>query len=542
MKTLDYNGEALVIRFRVPSDDFTATLALVKTCVGRSFDADLKLWRALPTQENIDLLVGAGFIPSVEVKKLWHNRPLFEKEPELLADIDTSLLSPKMYPYQIDGVRWLEHHNGCGIIGLPVGLGKSNIAASYAKLHPEDRPVLVVCPACVKYNWQREIKMWAGEDSIILSGKKPYRLNKSVKWVIINYDILMAWNEVLVDFGFKYLIGDESAYVNNPKALRTKAFVAMGRAIKKKALLSATPIRNRPSEFFVALNLADRKLFPNRYKYLHRYCNPTFNGWSWEYKGISNEEELFSLVSKVMFRKRKEDVLTDLPEKRKIVVPFPLEDTAQKNYNKASQAFKEWVNSTNEKKKLSAKAHIETLRQLAYLGKRDGVVEWISNFLESDEKLVVFAWHTNVIDDLYDTFKEVAVVVDGRTNSVQKQSNIDSFQNDPAVKLFIGQITAAGVGITLTAASSLAIVEFPWTPGDLEQAMGRIDRIGQKSSQVSFYYLVGAKTVDEETAMLLDHKSKMLDKTLDGEIQGHIFGKDIVDMLVELNEADAKGV
>jgi SWI/SNF-related matrix-associated actin-dependent regulator 1 of chromatin subfamily A len=237
-----------------------------------------------------------------------------------------------------------------------------------------------------------------------------------------------------------------------------------------------------------------------------------------------------------MFRKRKEDVLKDLPKKRKIIVPFALDNTTKKQYDKASESFVEWVTQTENKKMADGKRHIETLRQLAYIGKRDGTIEWISNFLDSGDKLVVFAWHTDAIDDIHNAFKKVSVVVDGRTSSVQKQANIDAFQTDPEVKLFIGQITAAGIGINLTAASSLAIVEFPWTPGDLEQAMGRIDRIGQKSPVISFYYLVGAGTVDEDTAMLLDEKSEMLDKTLDGKKHDEIFGVDIVEMLSNLYE------
>ena len=541
MKTVDYDGEVLIIKFFVPSADFTPTLTLVKECTGRVFDPVGKKWTALPTQENIDHLVGAGFAPSDAVKNLWHNRPVYEKDATVLLEIDESKLDPALFPYQIEGVRWLETHKGIGIVGLPVGLGKSNIATSYARLHPEDRPILVVCPACVKYNWQREIKRWAGEEAIVLSGKTPERINKHHKWVIINYDILQGWIDVLADFKFKYLIGDESAYVNNPKALRTKSFVALARTVPKRVLLSATPIRNRPSEFFTSLNLVDKKIFPNRYKFLHRYCNPTYNGFSWVYKGLTNDEELFSLVSKVMYRRKKEDVLKDLPTRHKIIVPFQLDSTTQKQYDKASEGFKSWVATTVYKAQQTAQAHIETLRQLAYIGKRNGVIEWISSFLDSGEKLVVFAWHTDAINDIHEAFKDTSVVVDGKVSSRDKQSRIDSFQNDPAVNLFIGQIRAAGVGITLTAASSLAIVEFPWTPGDLEQAMGRIDRIGQESDTVTFYYLVGANTVDEDTAMLLDEKSKMLDKTLDGEIQGDIFGKNIVDMLVELNEGGNNG-
>jgi len=534
VRTIDYDGTKLIIKFYVPTYEFQKTVDLVKACEGRNFDPAKKRWTAFPTQENISLLVANNFIASPKVKTLWKDAPIFIDETIPLADIDASKLDKRLFPYQFDGVRWLEAHKGSGVIGLPVGLGKSNIAASYGRLHPEDRPILIVCPACVKYNWQREVKKWAGEEAMVLSGKTVYRLNTHYKWVIINYDILKEWADTLVEAKFKYLIGDESAYVNNPSTYRTKAFIRLARVIPKRVLLSATPIRNRPSEFFTALNLVDRKLFPNRKKYLDRYCEPKFNGYSWTYKGLTNEEELFHNVQKVMFRRRKEDVLSDLPDKRKIIVPFALDSASQKKYDKASASFKNWVQTLEATKALSKKAHIETLRQLAYVGKRDEVIEWVENFLESGEKLVVFAYHTEAIDDLANAFGKEAVVVDGRTSSKQKQANIDAFQNDSKVRLFIGQTTAAGVGITLTAASSMAVVEFPWTPGDLEQMFGRIDRIGQEAKMLSYYFLVGAGTVDEDTALLLDEKSKMLDKTLDGHVTGDIFGMSIEDMLCNL--------
>lgn len=534
MKSINYENGLLHIKFYVPSAEFETTLFYIKQCEGRKFDPVGKKWTALATQANIDHLVASDFVPSDSVKAIWENKPVFMERKQIMADIDTSLLDPRILPYQLEGVRWLEANKATGVVGLPVGLGKSNIAISYATLHKEIRPVLVVCPACVKYNWQREIKMWAKEDAIILSSKNPESISKKARWVIINYDILTAWENELMKAGFKYLIGDESAYINNPSAKRTKSFVRIARMLPHKVFLSATPIRNRPAEFFTVLNLVDPKTFKNRYKYLNRYCNPQYNGFAWTYKGLTNEVELYNFVQKVMFRKRKEDVLKDLPRKHKIIVPFALDSVSKKQYDKASESFVNWVHQTQGKKMADGKRHIETLRQLAYIGKRDGTMEWISNFLDSGEKLVVFAWHTDAINDIANMFKDMAVVVDGRTSSIQKQKNIDEFQNNPDIKLFIGQITAAGIGINLTAASSLAIVEFPWTPGDLEQAMGRIDRIGQKSPVISFYYLVGAGTVDEDTAMLLDEKSEMLDKTLDGKKHDEIFGVDIVEMLANL--------
>ncbi|MBU2685604.1 MAG: SWF/SNF helicase family protein, partial [Gammaproteobacteria bacterium] len=158
----------------------------------------------------------------------------------------------------------------------------------------------------------------------------------------------------------------------------------------------------------------------------------------------------------------------------------------------------------------------EKLKQLAVKGKIKASIEWISDFLESGEKLIIFTTHTSTLDLLQKEFGNISVRLDGSTSQKNRQNVVDAFQNDDKVRLFLGNVKAAGIGITLTAASNVAFMELPWTPGDASQAEDRAHRIGQADS-VSIWYLIAQDTVEEIIATILSNKQKTLDAVLDGK-------------------------
>lgn len=160
---------------------------------------------------------------------------------------------------------------------------------------------------------------------------------------------------------------------------------------------------------------------------------------------------------------------------------------------------------------------IEALKQLAVQGKIKQAVQWIRDFLDNNgNKLVVFGVHKTVVDALMKEFKEEAVKVDGSVSATKRDEAVVAFQEDPNVKLFVGNIQAAGTGLTLTAASAVAFLELPWTPGESAQAEDRCHRIGQKDT-VNVYYLLADNTIEMEIAQLLDEKKAVLNAVLDGK-------------------------
>lgn len=313
-------------------------------------------------------------------------------------------------------------------------------------------------------------------------------------------------------------------YIKNSSAIRTKATKKLAKGIPHVIALTGTPIVNRPVEGFNIFQILDKSIFPNFWEYVHKYCAARHNGFGWDFTGASNKEELHRiLTSTIMIRRKKADVLKDLPNKLFSFVPVELEN--REEYLAAECAFIQWLREIKgdeaaaKARKAEHLVKIEALKQLAVKGKMKQAVEWIRNFIESgngDAKLVVFAVHKNVIDALMKEFKSIAVKVDGSCSTEQRQAAVEKFQSDPTTKLFIGNIQAAGTGLTLTASSSVAFLELPWTPGELVQAEDRCHRIGQKNT-VNIYYLLAEDSVEFKIAQLLDKKRAIVEAVLDGK-------------------------
>jgi len=213
-------------------------------------------------------------------------------------------------------------------------------------------------------------------------------------------------------------------------------------------------------------------------------------------------------------------VLKDLPAKVRCVVPMELSNRTKYKQAETSIiqfiAANEGLDRAEKAKQAEVLVKIEKLKQLALEGKLKQAIKWIEDYLETNDKLVVFATHTATLDALEAAFSNT-VRVDGSTSQANRQKAVDDFQEKPNINLFLGNIKAAGVGLTLTAANATCFLEFPWTSGDLDQAEDRVHRIGQKADSVMAYYLVGEDSIDEYIAELIDEKRKVLTQVLDGK-------------------------
>lgn len=429
----------------------------------------------------------------------------------------------KYLPFQKEGISFLEKRKGRAIIGDEPGLGKTIQVLGYIANNPDIKKVLVVCPATLKYNWYNESLKWLPkkENAIeILESKKADYLCKSSRLYIINYDILFAWRELLSNFKFDLIVLDEAHYLKNPSAQRTKAVKFLSKKIDKIIPLTGTPAVNRPIELYNAISLVSPTLFPSYFQYAHRYCNAHHNGFGWDFSGSCREDELHTKLANIMIRRKKEDVLEELPDKRYSYIPFKLNKNCE--YYKADKDFLNWIKETKGNKAVKTVSQAIFLTKITYLRKLavEAVLEdsiaWIKDFLETGEKIIVFAIHKDIISILQNEFKKKCVVVDGSTSLPNRQKAVTDFQNKKEITVFIGNIQAAGVGITLTAASTVVFLELPWTPGELEQASDRCHRIGQKNA-VNIYYLLGQDTIEEKLAQVIDSKRKVLSKIIDGK-------------------------
>lgn len=374
--------------------------------------------------------------------------------------------------------------------------------------------------------------MWMKPETkiAVLKGKNGKSLPQADVYVI-NYDILSGWVDELKKLKLKVVIVDEAHMVKSTKALRTKAVKNLCKDVPHVLMLSGTPIVNRPSEMFNALNILAPATFPSFTKFAFRYCGARHNGFGWDFSGATHTEELHKLLTEtVMVRRLKADVLKDLPDK--LYSALPMEIDNRKEYDAAANDLASWLRDNGEKAKAEsatraeALVKVEVLKQLAAKGKLSQVIEWIEDFLEQGQKLVVFAVHKTVVEALMERFKDAAVKMDGSVSGEDRQKAVDRFQTDDSVRLFVGNVKAAGVGLTLTAASNVAFLEFPWSPGDVQQAEDRCHRIGQKDT-VNVYYLIAKDTIDQTICGLIDRKRKVLDQVLEGKSgeDGGIFGE-----------------
>jgi SWI/SNF-related matrix-associated actin-dependent regulator 1 of chromatin subfamily A len=513
-------------------------ISRVKSLPGRRFNKDDKTWTCPLSLESVETLRELGFELDQALQDYLDQSRLHAAE--LDSDFQVPGLNGTLLPFQRQGVAFLEAKGGRGLIGDEMGLGKTVQALAWLQLHPEARPAVIVTPGSLKLNWAKEAAAWMTNANVqVLSGQDPTKTQVTGDVLVINYDILgnkwekpkgakqkqevpySGWVDYLRDLGAQTVVADEAHFFKNRDAKRTKGIEKLGDRVDHFIALTGTPIVNRPIEMYNAIKMVDPTIFPSRWKFAQRYCGATHNGFGWDFNGASNTQELHDkLVNTVMIRRRKADVLTELPDKLYDHIPLGLSNRSE--YRKAEQDFIAWLKETKGAEKADkasraqALAQINELKQLSVQGKLKGATEWIQDFLTGGEKLVVFGVHRKVLYHLQEVFGDQAVKVDGDTSDEGKDRAVELFQNDPNTRLFIGNVQAAGVGLTLTAASNVAFLELPWTPGDLQQAEDRCHRIGQDNA-VTVYYLLAENSIETEIAQAIDEKREILDQVLDGE-------------------------
>lgn len=398
--------------------------------------------------------------------------------------------------------------------------GKTIQAIGYYALHSERRPVLVVVPASLKGNWEKEINKCLPDEPVqIISGRSLMDYYIINGFIIINYDIISHHLSALEKIPFKGIIIDECHYIKNQKAERTKATKFLAKKIEDVLALSGTPITNKPLEFFTILNILQPIVFKSWWNYVTRYCGAKRGYWGLELGGATNTEELYNkLINTVMLRRLKKDVLKDLPDKTRTIIPMRIKNS--KEYKEILADFINWSGSYTGNQKLGM-VKIQKLQQVAAIGKMESVFEWVDNMLETGEKLVIFATHHKTIDMLMKRYKDKTVKIDGRTSTAPnvRSDIVNEFQTNENIRLFVGSIKAAGVGLTLTVSSNVAFIEYPWVPSDVLQAEDRCHRIGQKNA-VNVWHLVSEDTVEELLLNVLNEKAEILGQVLDGKAVG----------------------
>lgn len=514
--------EAYKVRKRIelyfPYDP--CTIEKIKNMPNRQYSKTPRPHWSIPaTSDNVKKVKDMGF-------KLDRRCRTMLKHHNKIKLIQPEGFGVQLYKHQREAVGFIEQKNGCALIADDMGLGKTLAALGYVHLHPECKPVLIVCPACVKEFWRREAQKALDShlEIAILEGQKPEPKMLYGDIFIINYDIVMYWEKALIDLSPEIIICDEIHYLKNAKSKRCQSIKAIAEGVSCKIGMTGTPLENNTADIFQPLNIIDRDLFPSFFKFAHRYCNAKKNHWGWDFSGSSNADELNKILSEtVMLRRRKEEVLKDLPKIQRSVIPVTITNRAE--YDKAEKDFVRYLKEKGKDiNRNQVFNKVETLRQMALLGKRKGAMEFIGNSLNNFESIVCSCVHTGKINVplwLEKQFGEDKVVkLTGKTPKSQRQQIIDRFQKDKNVRIFVGQIKAAGVGITLTRANAVIFLEMGWTPGEHDQMEARINRIGQTADSVFSYWLIAEDTIEERILKILDRKKAVIDAVVDDRTTG----------------------
>lgn len=446
------------------------------------------------------------------------------------ADLDIPGLGGTLLPFQRAGVAYVLRAGGDVLIADQMGLGKTVQAlASLAAL--DARPAVIVCPASLKLNWRREVEHWLpgwSVDTISGTRAENYR-NPPPDVTIVNYDVLDAWADVLPLPAAVIL--DESHYIKNGTAQRTKAAIRLADRTDPDALrlcLTGTPVVNVPGEIVTQL------------RFLRRLDTlGGVSGFRKRYQSGHNLPELNRrLRSTCMVRRRKDDVLTELPPKRWSTITVDGDPATMAEYRRAEEdivsflaerariAAEESGATSDEARRIAwetatraaAAEHlvaISALKRLAARAKMTPARQWIGDFLATGSKLVAFAHHREIVDLVADEFATGRRIT-GETPIADRQSAVDQFQTDEDAQVIACSLKAAGVGLTLTAASDVLFVEQGWTPADMDQAADRCHRIGQTDS-VTAWTMIAAGTIDEDIAALIEAKRIIVDAATDGD-------------------------
>lgn len=460
-------------------------------------------------------------------------------EQSFSVDINVEYPKPdnlEYLPYQKAGIHFALNKKNA-LIADEMGLGKTIQAIGVINSEKNINNVLVVCPASLKINWKKELQKWLTKELSIDIANSKQIPNTNI--VIINYDILYKMRPEIDKRKWDLLIVDESHMTKNSKAKRTKALIGDHKEKNKKIqatynlFLTGTPILNRPAELFNSLKFLDKENWNNNWEYLQRYCDAKHNGWGWDFSGASNLEELQrKLRQTVMIRRLKKDVLKDLPPKRRQTIEIENNSVIEKLIKKQKEYLEEQGFANLESfasKVFDGEVDITILSKLKHelgVAKAPFVIDFAKNILESVDKLVIFAWHKDVIDMLMEAFKGIVVKVVGGMSDEEKNNSVEEFQTNPNIKVFIGNIKAAGVGLTLTASSTVIFAELDWVPANITQAEDRCHRIGQDAEMVNVYHMVasGTDSIDLYMSQLIIDKQNIADKTLNYE---HLEIKDV---------------
>ncbi len=509
--------------------------------------ADDKLLHQIPEKIWVEKLLAekekayhiwGRFFETDQLNEFWIPKAAMIKDntvKDVVLDFDKYSNRPPL-SHQREAIQKLVE-NKKYILADDMGLGKTT-STIIAALECGAKKVLIICPATLKINWKREIENYSNKSIYIAEGKN---FDPNNDFVIINYDIIKNFHDTkrkdesqIISANFDLVIVDEAHYIKNAQAQRTKLINDIVKKVDRIWLLTGTPMTSRPIDYYNLLSLVDSPVAKNWMAYVIRYCS----GYQfkvgarkvWNVMGASNLDELRDRTSNTILRRLKEDVL-DLPEK--IITPVYLR-LKSKDYEELMGEYYNWYDKNpDESKSLTVQfSKLTKVRQVIANEKISQTIELAENILEQDKKVIIFCNFTDSLNQIVQHFGKTAVKVDGSMTKQDRQFSVDQFQENDKIKVFVGNIKAAGVGLTLTSAEAVIMNDLSFLPSDHSQAEDRAYRFGQKNN-VLVYYPIFENTIEGAIYDILNNKKQVI-ATVMGDNQN--IGDTAEEILKRINE------
>jgi len=486
--------------------------------------ADDKLYTEIPKQIWVEKLLSekekayhiwGRFFDSESLTDLWIPKAALIKDnrvKDVVINYEKYSNRPPL-EHQKEAIQKLVE-NKKFILADDMGLGKTT-STIIAALETGAKKIMIICPATLKINWKREIENYTDRSIFIAEGKQ---FSSDSDFVIINYDIIKNFHDAknkeeskILMSKFDLVIIDEAHYIKNAQAQRTKLINDIVKNVERLWLLTGTPMTSRPIDYFNLLSLVDSPSARNWMAYVIRYCAgyqfKVGNRKVWNVMGSSNLEELRDRTSPTILRRLKENVL-DLPEK--IITPVYLR-LKSKEYENVMGEYYDWYDKNpEESKSLTVQfTKLTKVRQIIANEKVKETIEIAENIIEQGKKVIIFCNFTESLNMIKEHFGKTAVKLDGSMSQKERQLSVDEFQNNEKIKVFVGNIKAAAVGITLTAAEVVIFNDLSFLPSDMAQAEDRAYRYGQKNN-VLVYYAIYDNTIEKIIYDIVNEKKKVI--------------------------------
>lgn len=459
-------------------------------------------------------------------------------EPEILKVLKPDI---KLYPHQVVAIMFLKKVIN-GLLSLEMGLGKTLCSIGYCEMMGFKK-VLVITPNSLKYNYHDEVeKFTRGSKAHIIKSKFNKHKQDDSNYVIVNYDYFNNKDHKKVKKKFEELnlgfiecvVLDESHMIKNTQSNTYKNIKKLIKDIPSKVFLSGTPAPNRTKELFTVLNLISSLDFATKTEFYELYCGLTYipktkeddpendeawhrsKGWQ-QNEGGMRLEELYHKIAPYTYRKRKFEVLKDLPDKIYQKILIEMSDEQQKEYNKIEEGVANEIFNDEQMSSVNILTIMLRLRQYTSLIKVVPTVDLAKRLMEEGEKSVIVDMFKPPIAEMKKLLGDVGGLHTGDEDMEERNVIKNDFQSpDGITQVFLASISTTKYGLTLTAASKLFMTTLPWSTGEYDQVSDRLHRIGQKDT-VFIYPVIIKGTIDEYVFAMIEKKRIEITKVLDNE-------------------------